>query len=48
VSNPHAIQLAHYALGKLELELGKQLDWQERHQFILDFIAEYEADNGTE
>jgi len=46
--SPYAIQMAHYALGKLEIELGKQLDWRERNQFIKDFLAEHdtEADNG--
>ena len=34
--------MAHYALGKKEIELGHQLDWRERSAFIKEYIAQEE------
>jgi hypothetical protein len=36
-----AIQMAHYALGKVEIEQGFQLDWRERSTFINNYVVDY-------
>jgi hypothetical protein len=40
MSNPYFIQMAHYALGKKEIELGHQLGWRERSEFIKEYVAQ--------
>jgi DNA-binding transcriptional regulator of glucitol operon len=44
MANPYWWQMAHYALGKLEIELGYQLTWRERSKFIKDFIEENDTE----
>lgn len=39
-NSPYAIQMAHYALGKLEASQGYQLDWRGRRDFIAKFLLD--------
>lgn len=36
--------MAHYALGRYEHELGHQLDWRGRSEFIRKYLAEHDPE----
>jgi hypothetical protein len=42
MSNPQHIQEAYYALGWHEQDLGRQLDWKERREFLIRYVEHKE------
>ena len=40
-----AIQMAHYALAKVEAEQGFHLDWREKSNFIKNYVADFIKSN---
>jgi hypothetical protein len=44
MSNPQLIQEAYYALGWHEQDLGRQLDWKERREFLIRYVEHKEQE----